>query len=146
MRVPVFFIAPTDRQRLYLRRYRGSDKPCAKSEAGGHQYCNAMLYIGDAPVVVDLADTVEYLQAIQHPRAIEGFDADMDALRDADIVVLVLPCGKSAHLELGWAVGAGKRTCVYVPEETLTPELMYRMVDHIAPDMMDLLAWLGVQD
>ena len=27
-----------------------------------------------------------------------------------DTFVLVLPCGRSAHLELGWAVGQGKRT------------------------------------
>ncbi len=70
----------------------------------------------------------------------------MGALRSADAVVLVLPSGKSAHLELGWAAGAGKRTCVYSPEETMTPELMYLMCDHIAPTMVDLLGWLGIED
>ncbi len=103
------------------------------------------LHVGDN-VVVDLSNTVDYLRALEHPRAVEGFNADMDALKAAEIVVLVLPCGRSAHLELGWAVGAGKRTCVYAPEETMTPELMYKMVDHIAPSMMDLLGWLGVED
>lgn len=29
---------------------------------------------------------------------------------------MVLPCGKSAHLELGWAVGAGKRTIILLEE------------------------------
>lgn len=87
-----------------------------------------------------------YLTALEHPRSIEGFNADFDAMKNADTFVLVLPCGRSAHLELGWAVGAGKRTCVYSPEVMLTPELMYKMVDHIAPDMMDLLDWIGVKD
>ena len=59
----------------------------------------------------------------------------------ADTFVLVLPCGKSAHLELGWAVGAGKRTAILL-EDPVEPELMYRMVDHLAPNMQALLDWL----
>lgn len=102
--------------------------------------------LGVNDTTTDLSNTADYLQAIKHPRAVEGFKSDMDALTSADITVLVLPCGKSAHLELGWAVGAGKRTCVYAPEDTMTPELMYLMTDHIAPTMMDLLGWLGVED
>lgn len=94
----------------------------------------------------DAAEINEYIESLRHPRAIEGFNADFDAMKAADLFVLVLPCGRSAHLELGWAVGAGKRTCVYAPEDTLTPELMYKMVDHIAPTMMNLLSWLGVKD
>lgn len=51
----------------------------------------------------------------QHPIAEDGFRRDMDALRACDACVLVLPCGNSAHLELGWAAGAGKRTAVLFP-------------------------------
>lgn len=87
----------------------------------------------------------EYLRMIEHPRALAGFDADFAAMQKADTFVMVLPCGKSAHLELGWAVGAGKRTAVLL-EDPVEPELMYRMVDHIAPSVFDLLSWLGVED
>jgi hypothetical protein len=86
-----------------------------------------------------------YLKMIQHPRAVEGFTADFDAMQRADAFVLVLPCGKSAHLELGWAVGAGKRAAVLL-EDPVEPELMYRMVDYLAPSLFDLLGWLGVED
>lgn len=86
-----------------------------------------------------------YLEMIEHPRAIEGFAADFNAMQKADTFVLVLPCGKSAHLELGWAVGAGKRTAILL-EDPVEPELMYRMVDHLAPSVFDLLGWLGVED
>lgn len=86
----------------------------------------------------------EYLRMIDHPRAVEGFAADFAAMEKADTFVLVLPCGKSAHLELGWAVGAGKRTAILLEDE-VEPELMYRMVDHIAPTVYDLLGWLGVE-
>lgn len=87
----------------------------------------------------------DYLGMIEHPRAVEGFAADMAAMERADTFILILPCGKSAHLELGWAVGAGKRTAILL-ESPIEPELMYRMVDHLAPTMFDMLGWLGVED
>jgi hypothetical protein len=72
----------------------------------------------------------------------------MAAMEKADAFVLVLPCGRSAHLELGWAVGAGKRTAILLDPDArdeVTPELMYRMVDFVTPSVYDLLGWLGVE-
>jgi hypothetical protein len=87
----------------------------------------------------------EYLRMVNHPRAIEGFDADFAAMEKADTFVMVLPCGKSAHLELGWAIGAGKRTAILL-EDPIEPELMYRCADYLSPNVHDLLGWLGVED
>lgn len=87
----------------------------------------------------------EYMRMIAHPRAEEGFTADYDAMKRADVFIMVLPCGKSAHLELGWAVGAGKRTAILL-EDPVEPELMYKMVDYMTPSLFDLLGWLGVPD
>jgi len=89
----------------------------------------------------DTSPVEDYLQALEHPRSVAGFASDFDAMQRADTFVLVLPCGRSAHLELGWAVGAGKRTAVLL-DDPCTPELMYRMVDHLAPDMGSLMTWL----
>lgn len=91
----------------------------------------------------------EYIECLEHPRAIEGFDNDFAAMQKADTFVLVLPCNRSAHLELGWAVGQGKRTAILLnPDKdgNVIPELMYKMVDHIAPNLFELLGWLGVED
>ncbi len=93
----------------------------------------------------DWETKAEYLRMIDHPRAIEGFEADFAAMQKADTFVMVLPCGKSAHLELGWAVGAGKRTAILL-EDPVEPELVYRMVDHLATSVVDLLGWMGVED
>lgn len=95
-----------------------------------------------------LADVQDYLAALEHPRSIEGFNADFEAMQRADTFVLVLPCGRSAHLELGWAVGQGKRTAILLDPATekATPELMYRMADLVTHSMMDLLEFLGVED
>lgn len=67
---------------------------------------------------------------LDHPIAARGFGLDMAALEACSICVLLLPCGRSAHLELGYAVGAGKLTVVYMPELD-EPELMYRMCDYV---------------
>lgn len=87
----------------------------------------------------------QYVQALSHPIAGEGYRRDFEAMQRADVFVLVLPCGRSAHLELGWAVGAGKRTAI-LTRDGEEPELMAKMVDHIATSTHDLLGWLGVED
>lgn len=91
----------------------------------------------------------EYLRMIEHPAALAGFEADYAAMVKADTFVLVLPCGKSAHLEAGWAMGQGKRVVILL-EDPVEPELMYRTTYEdagtIVTNTMDLLAALGVQD
>jgi hypothetical protein len=54
----------------------------------------------------------QYRQALQHPLAQVGFAQDKLALQMADVTVLVLPCGRSSHLKLGYAQGVGQRTAV----------------------------------
>lgn len=81
--------------------------------------------------------------ALQHSTAQQGFGLDMGALRACDACVLVLPCGRSAHLELGWAVGAGKRAFVLTAETLDEPELMYLMCDRICLTIEELLEALA---
>lgn len=89
----------------------------------------------------------QYLKALTHERSIEGFARDMEALDRADAVVMVLPCGNSAHLELGYAVANNKRTAILLPQgDKVRPDLMYKMADVILCDVHDLLDWLGVEN
>lgn len=83
----------------------------------------------------------EFRVALTHPLSVEGFSLDMAALKWCEACVLLLPCGKSAHLELGYACGAGKITVAHCwrPEE---PELMYRMLDAITTTETELLEFL----
>jgi hypothetical protein len=105
---------------------------------------DAGLEVGNTASGESVAFT-EYLAAIEHPRSVAGFASDFAAMERADACVLVLPCGRSAHLELGWAVGQGKRTAILFDDVgPVVPELMYRMVDYLAPSLGDLLNWLGV--
>ena len=73
-----------------------------------------------------------YLEAIRSQRASEGFAFDKSALEWCDTCILVLPCGRSAHLELGYAAGQGKDTYVLLHEDKFEPELMYLLNTDIA--------------
>lgn len=72
----------------------------------------------------------EYVKALEHPIAVEGFDFDFDAMKWADCCVMVLPCGRSANTEAGWMKGVGKSVYVFQPIEQ-EPELMYKIYDDI---------------
>lgn len=80
--------------------------------------------------------------ALRLPPAQTGFKSDHDAMEWADTFVMVLPCGRSAHLELGWACGAGKRTLILQLEQQ-EPELMYLEADRICLSMDEVLLTLG---
>lgn len=86
-------------------------------------------------------------EVLTHPIAQSGFAKDMNALRGADATVLVLPCGRSAHLELGWATGHGQLTAVLLDNPMSEPELMYLMNSVICASLNDLLeVFRRVQD
>jgi len=67
----------------------------------------------------------EYRAALDHPIAVAGYRSDIGALRASEAVVYVLPCGRSASWELGYAMGQGKRGYV-VAFEPVEPDLMFR--------------------
>lgn len=79
-------------------------------------------------------DIPRYLEGLKHKCSIRGFGRDMSALSECDACVYVTPCGVSASLEAGWAVGANKIVVMYVPE-LREPDLMVKMFDYISPDL-----------
>lgn len=66
-----------------------------------------------------------------HPSARAGFRLDKQALDWCDTCVLLLPSGRSAHLEAGYAAGQGKRVIVYLTPAKFEPELMYLLCSTI---------------
>jgi hypothetical protein len=90
----------------------------------------------------DAATFVETL--VTHQTAAEGFKSDADALAWCDLCVLLLPSGRSAHLEAGWAKGAGKRLAILLDVQN-EPELMYRFADAICTSLGELVEWIRWQ-
>ena len=79
----------------------------------------------------------ELIDGLEHPLASKGFKSDMDALDWAEAVVMVMPCGRSSHLELGYAVGQRKKTVILLSQSE--PELMYKMADYLVTDTEQML-------
>ena len=80
----------------------------------------------------------QYREALKPPVAERGYKYDIEALRACDAVVFVLPCGRSASWEFGYAMGQGKRGYVVALEPT-EPELMFREATIITsiPELFD---------
>ena len=79
----------------------------------------------------------QYRTALKDPIAESGFKNDFDAIQWADVCVLVMPCGRSAHTEAGWMKGAGKKVYVY-QQNPAEPELMYKIFDGIFVNFTEL--------
>jgi len=86
--------------------------------------------------------TKEYIGFLTHPVAERGFMLDFNAMKWADVCVLVMPCGRSAHTEAGWMAGAGKKVLVLM-EQTAEPELMYKVFDCIATSVGELVKMIN---
>lgn len=88
----------------------------------------------------------QYVAALGHPIAVAGFESDFGAMQWADAGVLILKCGRSAHLEAGWFVGAGKPLWILLDPDEFghdaghhVTELMYRMATGIFTRVDELL-------
>lgn len=76
------------------------------------------------------------------PIAAAGFVNDTRAMQWADTCVLLLPCGRSAHLEAGWFCGQGKR-CIILTKDGEEPELMALLATDICISVEELLKALA---
>lgn len=76
-----------------------------------------------------------YAEALAGYHAQEVFDFDKRHLSKASTVVLVLPAGKSGHLELGWALGQGKTGYILLDGEPERFDIMYCFADGVFSDL-----------
>ena len=75
---------------------------------------------------------------LRKPLARRGFLSDFNGMKWADVGVLLLPCGRSAHLELGWMAGAGKKTIIWTRNGE-EPELMALLATQICISLYEVL-------
>lgn len=83
----------------------------------------------------------KYRQCLSHPTAEAGYRSDFGAMKWADVFVGVMPFGRSASMEMGWAAGQGKRTILLLSDGE--PELMVKMFDSICCTLDEVTAMLG---
>lgn len=82
-----------------------------------------------------------YKEALGGLAADHIFQFDLKHLGECDIAVLYLPAGKSGHLELGYAIGLGKRGYIVLdnPERW---DVMYKFAHGVFDNFEELLSAL----
>ena len=70
------------------------------------------------------------------------FSFDKEHIDSSDICILLLPAGRSGHLELGYAVGKGKHTIICLDGEPERFDVMYRFASRLCRDREALLKYL----
>lgn len=93
------------------------------------------------PIADDSWQKYETLRGHNYKEALRGyaaghvFDFDHRHLARSTHVILVMPCGKSGHLELGWACGKGKKGYVLFDKEPERWDQMYQFAIESSGDV-----------
>ena len=83
-----------------------------------------------------------YKQALKNHAGKHIFEFDKFHIDRADIGVLVMPAGKSGHMELGYLIGRGKPCFVLFQEEPERWDVMYQFANEICFSFDELIAEL----
>lgn len=83
-----------------------------------------------------------FAEGLQGYAARHVYEYDKYHLDRAHIGVLVLPAGKSGHLELGYLIGQGKPCFILTADEPDRWDVMYCFADDVFSKREDLLAAL----
>jgi len=81
-------------------------------------------------------------EALRQPLAVDGFKADLNGMEWADACVLVLPSGRSSHLEAGWFTGKGRPVAV-LALDPVEPDLMVGLCSALLTSYAELQEWLA---
>ena len=85
-----------------------------------------------------------YREALQGHHAKCVFDFDNYHLDRSSMGVLILPAGKSGHLELGYLSGQGKPTFVLFDKEPEKYDVMYKFAEEIFMNLEEMRSYLSV--
>jgi nucleoside 2-deoxyribosyltransferase len=86
-----------------------------------------------------------YQEALYDHHAQHVFAFDKYHLDRADCAVLVMPAGRSGHMELGYMVGKGKPAFVLFEEEPDRYDVMYQLATAVTFSIDDLLHYLDAE-
>ena len=83
-----------------------------------------------------------YVEALAGHAARHVFSFDLEHLNRSTAAILVLPAGKSGHLELGYAIGRGKAGYILLD----TPDrwdVMYSFATRVTTDLGEIVGDIG---
>jgi len=114
-----------------LLRVNGHDVDAFCEEKAG-RFMFHWSELGDASKI----DAISMLESEQGKKA---FAEDKKWLDWADCIILMLPSGRSAHLEAGYAVGQGKRLFIFGEFPKGEFDVMYGFADGLFDDPTKLV-------
>lgn len=93
-------------------------------------------------------EKMDAIDLLKFPRVIEAFREDKKYLDWCDTCILILPSGKSAHLEAGYAKGQGKKLLIFGEFLKGDRDVMYGFADALfrAAELTEMITWLGAND
>ena len=83
-------------------------------------------------------------QALSGRAAIHVFQFDKYHLDTSDMGILLLPAGKSGHIEIGYLIGQNKPCFIVYPEEPERFDVMYLFATRVFDSTVKLLDYLEV--
>lgn len=92
----------------------------------------------------NLIETFTPMTAIEHETVKKIYAINMTELEKSDVVLLMLPCGKSAHMEAGWIKGVDGKVIIYGEMIKGEFDAMYGMADLVTDDFNKVLDYLCV--
>jgi len=84
-----------------------------------------------------------FKQALEGAAAKNVYAFDRRNIEASEVVVLVLPAGKSGHLELGWALGRGKKGYILLDQDPDRFDVMYQFADALVSSVDELIVELN---
>lgn len=89
-------------------------------------------------------DKMNAIDMMKHWRVKEAFEDDKKWIDWADALIMLMPCGRSSHLEAGYAAGTGKKLYIIGGFKKGEFDTMYGFADGMfdyseIQDLMDLL-------
>ena len=84
-----------------------------------------------------------YKEALAGYAATHIFEFDLHHLNRCNIGVMIMPSGKSGHLELGYLAGQGKPTYILFDGEPERWDIMVKFANDIAFSMDELIKVMG---
>jgi nucleoside 2-deoxyribosyltransferase len=80
----------------------------------------------------------DYKQTLQSYAAKHIFEFDLHHINRCDAAIMLTPCGKSGHLELGYVIGRGKPGYILFDAEPERVDVMHQFATDIFFDKKEL--------
>ncbi|MDP2856498.1 MAG: hypothetical protein Q8P50_00785 [Bacillota bacterium] len=126
--------AETIRKMADYLRLRGMEVDDFTDSRGGERYVFDRYVFDARGCGLENADAMEFLRDERVQRA---FAEDKRGLDWAEGVLLILPAGRSAHLEAGYAVGKGKKLVILGEFPPGEYDTMYGFADLLTRDPVE---------